>query len=266
MDSIFSAKSYRKWIESRVDAAPDRRGYKARLAQAARCQRSYLSQVLAERAHLTPEHALRLGDFWRLSDIERKYWLHLVQKDRAGTAELKIFHQAAMDEIRDGAENLESRFRVGALGDPEQALYYSDPLYTQLHMSVTIPGLQTAEALCAHTGEQLSRIENALGTLEYLGLVRRSGKRWITTQKVLHVGRESPHVVMNHQAWRMKAALNSARRDPRAVHYTALYTMSKEDHEQLRQLILDFIDRTRKVVAPSPEERLACMLIDFWTL
>ena len=66
-------------------------GFKAQLASAARCQRSHLSLVLAEKAHFSAEQAIGVADFLELSWKEKSFLLLLVNYARASTSELKTF-------------------------------------------------------------------------------------------------------------------------------------------------------------------------------
>ena len=47
--------------------------YKSSLSEAAGCQLSYLSQVLAGKAQLNPDHAAGLSGFWGHSDFESDF-------------------------------------------------------------------------------------------------------------------------------------------------------------------------------------------------
>ena len=58
-------------------------GYQRQLSEAAGCHTSYLSQVLADKAQLTPDHAAGLAVFWQWNETASEYFLTMVQLERA---------------------------------------------------------------------------------------------------------------------------------------------------------------------------------------
>ena len=98
---VFSAKTYKEYLHYQVDRHGHVKGYKSRLSEAARCQNSFLSQVLHSHADLTPEHALGLTYFWEFSEEERSHFLDLVHLARAGTVSLRDYLSHRLDESRE---------------------------------------------------------------------------------------------------------------------------------------------------------------------
>lgn len=82
---VFKAKSYISFIKKQINDNHSVYGYKAKLAEAMGAQRSYLSQILNEKVHITLEQAERLSRYWRLTSLESEYFLDLVSFDKAGS-------------------------------------------------------------------------------------------------------------------------------------------------------------------------------------
>jgi len=72
LTSLFSSENYKAYLKSVLDGPGKERGYQSRLAEAAGCQRSYLSQVVHSTPHLTPEHAMGMAQFWKLRSGSRR--------------------------------------------------------------------------------------------------------------------------------------------------------------------------------------------------
>ncbi|MCB0385442.1 MAG: hypothetical protein KDD43_08620, partial [Bdellovibrionales bacterium] len=86
--SIFKYLDYKEYLKKTIDKKTKVYGYRAKLAEAASCQRSFLSQVLHSSPHLTLEHGIGLCRYWQFSPMERYYFLALIQPARAGNDEL----------------------------------------------------------------------------------------------------------------------------------------------------------------------------------
>ncbi|MCB0385643.1 MAG: hypothetical protein KDD43_09635, partial [Bdellovibrionales bacterium] len=67
---------------------------------------------------------------------------------------------------------------------------------------------------------------------------------------------------LNHSLWRQKISHGLLTPHNRDFHYTALYTLSREDMEVLQQMLVEFVDATRKLVAPSREEEMVSLCCD----
>src|SRR5687768_13356982 len=111
---IFNFLDYKKYLKEVIRENRGTHGYKTRLAKAAGCRSSYLSQVLHGNFDLSPEHALGLANFWGLSTTEKDFFIQLVHLARAGTKELKKYYESI---CRDAAAELE---RVAYRGHAEE--------------------------------------------------------------------------------------------------------------------------------------------------
>src|SRR5689334_17405816 len=101
---IFDCERYVDILKVMAERNSTLRGYNSRLAEAASCHSSHLSHVMAERAHLTPEQALAIADFWEFPELQSDYFLSLVDYERAGTERLRKKLQARMEDIRSEAK------------------------------------------------------------------------------------------------------------------------------------------------------------------
>ena len=57
----------------------DMQGYQGKLAKAAHCHSSHISQVIRKKSQLTLDQAAGIACFWELDPNETEYWLTLIQ-------------------------------------------------------------------------------------------------------------------------------------------------------------------------------------------
>ena len=98
IDVTFNFQDYRTCLRQFLDRGP--RGTKLALARALRCQPGFVTQILKGEKQLSLEQALGFTSFAGLEGAEKEYFLLLVQKDRAGTRELRDFFQVKLGELR----------------------------------------------------------------------------------------------------------------------------------------------------------------------
>ena len=82
------------------------RGLIRELADVSGCQRSYFSQVLGSHVQLTNDHAYGLCAFWKWGEIEREYFLALVEFARSASKTYRSYLEERMRELKSENENL----------------------------------------------------------------------------------------------------------------------------------------------------------------
>ncbi|MCX6116432.1 MAG: DUF4423 domain-containing protein [Proteobacteria bacterium] len=268
MLNYFQFKTSTEILKYHVQNNESVRGYKAEIAVVARCQRSYISQILSGSQQLKVEHAVGLAEFWKMSALERDYFFDVIHCEQAGNSALKVYYTKRVNDARQRAANLSDRFGVDELGSNQEILsdYYSNWIIGAVHVGLTIKELQTPSALAHRLGLPLSVIDSTLKSLLKMGLAKQEQNKFIAIRPVLHLPATSPFNFINHNNWRIKSLQQAATESENATRYTAIYSLSRQDSETLRQMVLQFIDQTRKLVAPSQEEELVGLLIDYFVV
>lgn len=262
---IFTFRDYREYIRFKIEENRATRGYQSMLADAAGCQRSFLSQVLNSHVQLTPDHAAGMARHWGLSEDEGDYFLLLVQHARATSPHLKQRLEKKMRDLREAGEDLSHRLKdARQLVGQQEVAYYSAWYLSAVHTLLSIPEFRTEKAISQRLNLPLALVQSALGTLESLDLVQRRGAAWAVKRFDLHLGNRSLFAANYHCNWRQKAIIRIQEQHAEDIHYTGVHTLSRKDLERVKELIRECIERAREVIAPSPEEELICFSVDLF--
>lgn len=268
--NIFKYLNYRDYLRARIhEDGRSQKGYQTRLALAAGCQKSMISRVLSGELHFTLDHAYGLCEFWDLKEVEQLYFLTLVEYERAGNSKYRAYLKAKLAKLKEDDEDLSRRYldKQNALNDSFVSEYYSSWHYPAIHFLTSIPYFQHEERLAEHLGLNIIFVKNILRRLQEMGLCRREASTWKCVNFNIHLSKESPLLAHYHRTWRTVAIDEySFGKNKKNIHYTALHTLSKKDFEQIRQMVLDFIEKSRAVVAPSPEEILIGINFDLYEI
>ncbi len=262
MNSIFSYVEYKKYLDD-LSEHSSIRGFRSRLAEAGQCQRAYFSRVMNTEIHLTPEQAYGITEFLGLSEAEASHFLDLVSFARAGTPKLRASLKRKIEKNRVEHEDLKNRYSMTQISDSaKEGLYYSSWHWAAIHLATGIPSLQTSAQIAGHLNLPEMTVEGTLRSLEQMKLVKKKKDRWVFDSADLHLPRHSVMTTMNHAHWRHQALMDSQKGKVENVHYSVVHTHSEEDFEKLRQLVISFIDSTRKVVGPSKNEMMSVICLD----
>ncbi len=262
--TIFEFETYRKYLSYKIKSMKDHWGYQAKLSQAAQCQPAYFSQVLKGNSNLSFEQGMGLARYWNLNHDETDYFLLLIQWDRAGQDDLKNFLNQKMTIIKKNHEVIKNKFSHNLIDNSEvEKTYYSTWYWSAIHVIVSIPEYQTEDKIAKRLNLDASEVGKILNHLQQFGLVAKRNQKWILVKGNLHLSKESPMNFVNHLNWRIKAVQNSSLNQD-GVHFTSVYSISKEDYQHFKNLILDLIEKTRKLISPSKEEELIAFMCDIF--
>ncbi|MGE3756215.1 MAG: TIGR02147 family protein [Pseudobdellovibrionaceae bacterium] len=263
--NLYRFEDYKQVLKTKISEFKGHRGIVAKLAEAAGCQRSYLSQVLNSHVQLTPDHALGICQYLTFTEAETAFFLLLVDYARAGSRALKQRLLKQIKETQEKNSNLESKIETPIIHASESMyLYYSSWIWSALHIAVSIPELQTVPALAKHFQLPAHFIEQTLLGLKEMGLVNKSGEKWTYGTHEQHLSRRSSLISLHHRNWRDRAVTSSQTHPERNYHYTGISSASKEDFLKIYVLLVSTTEKIRKTISLSKEEELICLNIDFF--
>lgn len=262
---VFDYQDYKKYLGEYAETRG--RGFRKSLAEAARCQTAYISHVFNGTAHFSWEQAEAISRFIGHSELETEYFLHLVEFTRAGTPSLRDFLSRKLGELREKHLNIMSRVQIRESVSPaDQARYYSAWYYAAIHVLLTLPGMDTAEALSRHLKLSPRVVAEVLDFLSSISLIVQKGARYEIGSKWIHLERNSPLISKHHTNWRLQAVRSLENMRDGEVHYSSAYTLSVEDITVVRKKLVDAIEQTVKVVKATTPEKLCALTLDFWEL
>ncbi len=254
--SVFEFDAYKAFIKAWIASRPGHgRGEKSKIAAAVRCHSAYISQVLEHSAQLSLEQASDLAEYMGLGAQEARFFLLLIQRDRAGTKALRKHFEAPIQEILKARTLL--RNRLGAsqtLKESDQATYYSSWLYAAAHMAISLPLFQTREALAKRLGIPQSRAAEVLAFLAHVGLAIEEGGRFRPGTASIYLPENSPLVSKHHGNWRLQALRSMDDPHMHDIHYSSVATLNQKDLPKVRAVLVKAIEEIRAVIKASTEE------------
>ncbi|MGK5084243.1 TIGR02147 family protein [Bdellovibrionota bacterium FG-1] len=262
--SIFESTDYKRYLTEVDESRP--RGFRKALAQATHCQTAYISHVLNGSGHFNLEQAEATSRFLEMGRDETRFFLMLVEHNRAGTPSLRRVLGEQMDEMRERHLSLRKRVGIQAtLSRENQATYYSSWHYAAVHMAVTVPSLRTRSALGRALRLSSRKLIEVLDFLVSVGLLNRQGDQLTSGSTLLHLEKDSPLIFQHHANWRGKAMASMHEEHADAsVHYSSVVTLSAEDVQKIRALITQNLSEWIQIVKDSKEEQVYGLGIDFF--
>jgi uncharacterized protein (TIGR02147 family) len=264
---IFDFTDYRDFLKHYVESTDKTWGIKSSLAEAAGCQRSFFSQVLAGQASLSLEHASGIATFLKFDDDQTEQLLDLVTLEKAQNNNLKnILKQRLQKRIHE-RENLSRKFGAPSISSSEhQLLYYSTWYAPVIHILTGIDRFQTIDSIAKKLSLPSSVIESSLKQLEVMGLVKAEGTQWKNIKSSIHLSKDSPMAVSHHFNWRQQANQDLQLRALDSIHYTSLQSISKKDIPKFKKIVLEMLEESRSLVIQSGKEEVVSFACDLFVV
>lgn len=264
--SVFEFDSYRQFISESVKKMPRRgHGQMAKLAQFINTSPVIVSQVMKGSRDFTPEQAHDVADYFGLNDMEKDYFLLLLQVNRAGSHKLKAFLNKKLDELKNKSKNLKNRIDPTNEINPEAtAQFYSNWIYAAISLYVILPGEHTAESISEYFDYPLAKTRTCLEFMKTNGLIIEKNNHYYSSPKHTHVTKDSPYVIPHHCNWRNKAIEKLHKEDDDELFFTFPMAISKGDKEKIYKMLITSIEKINKIAQTTKDEELACLNIDFF--
>lgn len=265
--SIFDFSDYRTYLKQLLKSYPKKgHGVRSVWAQALSCQVAFVSHVMNGLYDFSIEQGEALSRHLAFNKDETEYFLLLLQKERAGTHELKKFYTQLIQEKLTERENVRERMKIKEnLSVEDQAIYYSKWLYSAIHILLTIPDFQTSpEKIAEYFNTPLVTVREILDFLETRKLIILKNGRYLVQNNFLFINKDSPLFSHQQSFWRQKAIESIYQNNPEDIHFASIFTISEMDLKKVKEILLSSIEDSTEVIKPSKEEKLYSICMDLF--
>ncbi len=263
--SIFHFMDYKDYLNKYADSEP--RGFKKRLSELSGCQTAYISHVLNGHAHFSWEQAEAISNGIGHTNDEKEYFLLILNYSNAGTPSLKKFIKERLDKIRETHLSIKDRVKVkNSLSKEDQARYYSAWYFAAIHVMLTIPKFQSADAISHYLRIDLKIVSDVLDFLVSLGLAIRSGSKFKIGTSQIHLEKDSPLISKHHSNWRIAAINSFEKARENDLHFSSVFTISEKDFQKIREQLVEAIEKSVSIIKDSTEEATIAMTMDFFRI
>ena len=262
---IFEFSDYRIFVAQTVRALPKAGRWEfLKIAKHLRIHTSTLSQVLSGIKNFTLDQACALADYFGFNELETQYLLHLVELERAGTERLRATLKKQMAQIRERSRAL-SEVVPGkrALSEEEKAVFYSNWFYPGIWALTSIPSHQTQDAISKYFRLPRLLVNRVVSFLLSTGLCVEEGGFLRPGTTYVHLEADSPLIGRHHASWRQKAIERHPVLTETEIAYSSPMSLSKQDAEKIRKLVVEWVEQANKIRDPSPCEVLYFLNIDW---
>lgn len=239
------------------------------LADSMRMQKSYFSKIMAGNANLNLEQGYLLAKKLKLSLEEKEYLYLLIEHQRVSLKELqeelKKKIQQAQTQKTQTAEYIEQN-RSLDLAQTEIQKYYLFAETQLIHLGLSIPKFQKdPSSLIKLLNISHRQFEDTIKTLRELKLIDVQGDKIKILKSGLYLPPDSPFFPQWSTQFKLKGIEQlKLLEDKDKYSFTASFSGSDEDKEQIKLEYLKLLKRIEKIVKKSKAKHLYQIQFDLF--
>ncbi len=266
MQTVFNFKNFRQFIRYSFSLkSKNGFGQAAKLAKLMSVNSTFISQVLNHDKPLSSEQAIIAAQFLNLNEIETNYFVLLVQKDRSGTKDYREYLEKQLQRLREQSNELVNRVQHNTqISEEQRSVYYSDWVYSAIRLSAFLPSLDSPERIAEYLNLPVLKVKEVIQFLLNSNLLILNNGKLSNGIRSTHLDGKSPWIKAHHSNWRHKAIHEITYGDPKSMHYTSPMTLSANDAEKIREVLIKAINHVDDILKPSPSEELYCLNMDWF--
>ncbi len=266
MKSVFLYDDYRKFLREHFEFLPKKGwGQKSKLAQFLGVNSTFITQVLSQDKSLTLEQAKKTATFINLNTLEEDYFLILVQIDRSGTNDLRLYFENKKKQAKSTSLKLSAQLNKDKnLSDIERSIFYSSRLYSSVHLYTSIGNGKTLAQIKERFNIEHHRALEIVNFLLNAALIKKIGDKFQIDKASTFIEKGSPFAMNHHSNWRVRSIEKIEALSEEELVYTGNYSLSKSDFQVIREKLVNNIKEVLEVVKASEAEELVNLNIDFY--
>jgi uncharacterized protein (TIGR02147 family) len=262
--SIWNFEDYKDFLKEFIKELPHKgRGQLKNLAESLSVHPTLISQVVNGEKDFSNEQAYGVTKFLGLTEKETEYFFELILLAKAGSKDLKKYHQKRIQKLSKQGQTV--KIRVGdshELSEDEKLRFYSDWKYMAMWLATSVKGLKDEASLARALNISREEAMEIMGFLLEKNLCTMKENGLAMGYSKTHIPSDSPLVKNHHLNWRLKGLDFVRHVSPLELSFTAPFSVSKKDFALIRTKILDMIQDISKVVSESEPEVVACLNLD----
>lgn len=260
--SVYNYLDYRALVRDQAQAWRKKRSGLTlqRLAEYARIQPPYLTNVLKGRAHLNSDQLYLITKALGFQSDETAYALKLLEWERCSLADRKRELEEQIHEIRRNMLKTEKQLRAKKV-DIQSENFMRFYLNPDLQLVYTFLGVkrfaQNIDLIAQSLGIEKGRVESLIKELKELGFITLSEQGIEKTYPNLHLPKESPLTRAQQQMLRLRSLQQQQLLDD-SLNYSFMvtFTADKETRDKIHREFLKFLKTVEGWVKDAPSEEV----------
>lgn len=265
MNQIYKFQDVRLYLEKWISSKPSKGfGEKSNIARALNVSPSFITSFMKEEVPLSSDQAFKLAQYLNLEELEKDYFLALIELDKALEVGLKKYLQSKLSRIKNEALKIANLVKHNGELPVNYDVYFSSWLYAFSHILVLSKDYNSPAKVSKKLNIELSTIEDVFSFLEESSLVEKTDDGYIAHFTKFHLPQSQEILRKHHLNLRLHAIRKIESDFKKDLHYSSVVSMKQEDAEKVRSILSQAIKESKEAISQSDNEQFFCFNLDFY--
>ena len=263
---IFDFTDYKEFVLKKVQTYPKKgHGILRQIGIHIGLNSVVISQILRGKRDFTMAQALKTAEFFSLNNVEKDYFMALVEYGRADDHGLREYLHKRILHLKKLSQNLKERLQnTREISFEAKATYYSHWIYSGIRIICSLDDGRSSEEIARRLGVGHSEVLRALEFLLANAICEKKNNKYTTGLGITHLEAKSPLVKSHHGNWRLKGLEKLANTESDNLFYTLPASLAAKDFVQIKKKLIRLIEETNQTIKDSPAEDAYCLNIDWF--
>jgi hypothetical protein len=270
--SLFDFKDYKTYL-AYVLGLKNIKGVRQKLAKEIDCHISLISQVLNGDQDFSLEQALGTSIFFQHTTLEQRYFILLVQIQKAGTQELRFFFAKKIDMLLVKTCRAQNQTRIAHyMPTIEEYQFFSSWYYQAIYKLISSEKYKTIDDISARLTLAPDLVKEALGYLVKKQHVIESNNKYSSKlDKVFQPIHKNSAIYQNFsRSWRTKVLNSIDYKDNKKIdyHYTVIENYSLENSKIIKDYYYEALREIKYMIKNTTysNDEVYCINLDFFEI
>jgi transcriptional regulator with XRE-family HTH domain len=243
----------------------------AKVAEAIRVQRPYLSKVMNGSADLSEDQLHLVCEYFEISGDEKNYLELLLQYSKSGLKERKDFLKKQIQQLQSIKLDIKNNIEAEKIS-PTNVLfteYFLNPQMQIAHVALNVKRFQNLEVLASVLNLTKKSLAEILNKLELLKLIEFKNNRFIVINQSLHLPKDSNLIHPHQTLLRVKSIEHQQNKSHDSGNYAFSVTFScdEEGRKKIQEDFIKYLKSVQKTVQAAGTEEVYQINFDLfsWT-
>ncbi len=252
----------RDWISNQEKS----HGLYRKISESLNMHTTLVSRIVKGDQHFSFEQSVELADFFQLNELEKDYFLCMVELARAGSFKLEELKRLQLKKLKKLSLETQRKLKKHTLqlSESDLGIFYSHWHYSTIRLLTSIEKFQTKIEIIKLLDLTEERFDSVMDFLLDKNLVVIENDKFIVGPQHTHINKLSPMIPRIHTNWRQKAIEHYDKLKESEFAYTCPVTIDKKNIELIRDKLSDFVAEFQDSVNSSQPEKLMCLNIDWF--
>ena len=256
--ALAQTKDYRQLLKQSLEERKKRLGKSVSsqdMASYVKVQKTYLSAVLAKRAHLSEDQMYLSCKYLKIPELQQQYFSLLHQTQRSGCEERIEVLGREIVAIEKKLSGTDGHLNINTEPDLMDE-YYLEPVHLLVHMYLTINSVsKDFTKITSALNINLEELNKIIDNLIAMRILEQAPEGLKILKETVHMNTDHKLFKAHKKLMRLKS-LEKVNRSDDSYSLSVTFSADEATHKKIKAAFMDFLNTAHELVESAPAQEV----------